>query len=185
MLVLHADLTIKLAEQSNSHLLDGGIPALTSSAIMSRIFRELFNLRKKIEVLDDSSSTVNEGKAPMSAIRAISTYEYASMFGFHADLTIKLAELSNSHLLDGGIPALKSSAIMSHIFRELFNLRQENFEVLDDSSSTVNETVFSYFGGAIGARLPDKNSWMHAYEGDPITVALKALASTQSPSGNF
>ena len=55
-----------------------------------------------------------------------------------------------------------------------------NFEVFDDSSSTVNATVFSYFGGAIGARLPDKNAWMHAYEGDPITVALKALTSTPS-----
>ena len=98
------------------------------------------------------------GKAPMSAIRAISTYEYASMFGFNADLTVKLAELSNSHLLDDGIPALTSSAIMSRIFRELFNLRQENFEVLDDSSSTVNATVFFYFGGAIGVRLPDKNA---------------------------
>ena len=102
------------------------------------------------------------------------------MFCFHADLTVKLAKLSNSHLLDGGIPALTSSAIMSRIFQELFNLRQGNFEVLDDSSSTVNATVFSYFGGAIGARLPDKNAWMHAYEGDPITVALKDLASTPS-----
>ena len=83
------------------------------------------------------------GKAPMSAIRAISTYEYASMFGFHADLTIKLVELSNSYLLDGGIPALTSSAIMFRIFWELFNLCQMFLEVLDDSSSTVNETVFS------------------------------------------
>ena len=143
---------------------------------MSDTNRNIFN-----QLFGNEFPCLNEmGKAPMSAIRAISTYEYSSMFGFHVDLTVKLVELSNSHLLGSGIPALTSSAIISRFFRELFNLRQKCFEVLDDSSSTVNETVFSYFGGAIGARLPDKNAWMHVFEGDPITVALKALASIPS-----
>ena len=76
----------------------------------------------------------------MSAIRAISTYKYASFYSLHPELTDKLAEIPNSHLLDGSIPARTSVAVMSRIFRQIFDLRRANFEVVDSSDSSANVT---------------------------------------------
>ena len=142
------------------------------SAPNRNIFGQLFGLEFECQL--------EVTQPPMSAIRAISTYEYASLYSLHPELTVQLAEIPNSHLLDGGIPARTSVAVMSRVYRQLFDLRKENFEVIDTSLSSAPVTVQSYFSGAIGARLPDKDAWMKAYELDPITKKLRAMCTNPS-----
>ena len=73
-----------------------------------KIFRQLFGIE-----FDD---TAESSYQPVRVVQAISPFEYSAMFGFDGDITSTLAKENHFHLLDGGIPARTSAALLNAVF---------------------------------------------------------------------
>ena len=121
---------------------------------------------------------------PMTVVRPISNFEYACLFCLPPEITTKMSEPQCLPLLDGGIPALTSKAIFNIIYDRLISIRRENFQVVDYAPPAAPAALaHTYFSGAIGARLPNKQAWINAYSKDPECVQLRLLISNPALIG--
>ena len=137
-----------------------------------KIFGRLFGVEFEAEYDDNWKCKL---------VRQIAPFEFASQFGFDKDLTLRLAEPQYLHLLDGGLPSNSSIKILEIVFNRLAQLRHEAFELVDTSPTTAPAaSAQAFFSGAIGARLPDKEAWMRAYNDDSKCTMLQEFVANPS-----
>jgi hypothetical protein len=106
-------------------------------------------------------------------VRAISPFEFASMFRLTDELTYKLSQPSNIFCLDAGIPALTSASVFAEVLDRLTLIRSRNFDIFQPHQVTAPAAcVQAFLNGAVGVRLPRPEEWSKAYEDDRETTAI-------------
>jgi hypothetical protein len=106
-------------------------------------------------------------------VRSISPFEFARCFRLGDELTYKLSHPSNQFCFDAGIPALTSAQIFEQIHERCIHIRSRNFEIQEPNQFAAPAAcVHAFLNGAIGVRLPDRESWIRAYQEDPELRAV-------------
>jgi hypothetical protein len=107
-------------------------------------------------------------------VHAISQFELASCLRLSDEFTYCLAEPLNSFCLDCTVPNLTSAQIFDKIHEQCIHIRLENFEIFQPNQFAVPAEythtfpcVQMFLNGAVGTRLPSRDSWVKAYSDDP------------------
>ena len=115
------------------------------------------------------------------AVHQVSSFEHVSMFGYTENMTQKLAKKKNWRLMADGIPTNSLAAIVNCIFEILLLLRKYSVDVFNPStpdfkldapeacthSRQPSSSSSLSFSSAIGAVLPNTQTWKQAYVADP------------------
>jgi hypothetical protein len=109
-------------------------------------------------------------------VRAISPFEFVRCFNLPDDLTYKLSHESNRFCMDGAIPSFTSSYLVSLCHERLLSIRDANLQLFEPHHLHAPAALSNVFvNGAIGARLPDADTWARAYDADAATSHIKRL----------
>ena len=88
-------------------------------------------------------------------VRAISPFEFASMFRLTDELTYKLSQPGNIFCFDAGIPALMSVSVFAKVLDRLILIRSHNFDIIQPHQIAAPAAcVQAFLNGAVGVRLP-------------------------------
>lgn len=109
-------------------------------------------------------------------VRPISPFEFVRCFNLPDDYTYKLSHTSNKFCLDGAIPAFTSSNIFQVCYDRLDQIRSANLQLFEPNSPCARAALSNVFvNGAVGARLPDADKWIQAYQADEATSLIIRL----------
>jgi hypothetical protein len=81
--------------------------------------------------------------------------------------------------LDGAVPAFTSLYIFQHVHGHLQQIRTSNLQIFEPHHIHAPAALSNIFvSGAIGAKLPDANTWSRAYDADESTRHIMRLIRT-------
>ena len=96
------------------------------------------------------------------------------MYGLPDEYCRELSTRENFHLLQNGIAAKTSKAVLNAICDRLISLRAESLSIQDPDDSPAANTrsrrassnPIQIFSNVIGAKLPDETTWKQSYFAD-------------------
>jgi hypothetical protein len=107
----------------------------------------------------------------------ISPFEFMRCFNMQDDLTYRLSHQSNQFSLDGAVPAFTSSYIFQHVHERLQQILTSNLQIFVPHLIHAPAALSNNFvcKCTIGAKLPDADTWVCAFDADESTHHIMRL----------